>query len=174
MSSLQDYRAAAGRVPDEEVFTDILIRIADGEHLKNILRDEGMPSPAAFHRWVNTNKSWMEAYLDAQAAKMHSLAEETIEISDNIHPKLVKKAELQVKSRQWIVERLARKHFSDPARGGTVQVGNMTINNNTIHGLLTKGTEMSHIVDVVPSHGGEIENKTEEHGNAQGKEISGN
>jgi hypothetical protein len=26
----------------------------------------------------------------------------------------------------------------------------MTINNNTIHALLTKGTEMSHIMDITP------------------------
>jgi hypothetical protein len=102
---LQTYKHHASMVPDGDVFTEICIRIAGGENLKNILKDEGMPSQAIFHRWVNQNREWMEEYLSAQEAKMHTLAEETIEIADNINPKLVKKGELQVKSRQWMVER---------------------------------------------------------------------
>lgn len=147
------YLADAFKTPDEDVFQMILMHISNGMPLKEALKLEGMPRQATFHAWINRNKEWMDAYLMAQESRMHALAEETIEIADNVNPKFVKKAELQTRTRQWMVERYAKKIFGDP-RGvpaGPINVGHMTINNNTIHSLLTKGTELHHVVEVVPT-----------------------
>lgn len=154
------YKVEKRTVFDGDLFTDILTRIANGEHLHVILKDEEMPALSTFHRWLAMDKEAADAYSAAQEAKMHLLAEQTIVIADESHPKLVKKAELQVKSRQWLAERLGRKVFAEQKNQPQIN-GNVTINNNTIHALLTKGTEMNHVIDVTAK-------PNESHDNATG------
>ena len=140
----------AANEPDEEIIHEICMRLCNRENLIDILNAGGMPSLRVFYKWINQYPEWKKMYHDALEIKMHGLVEETVLIADNVDPKLVKKAELQIKSRQWVAERLGRAQFADPAKGGgniTVN-GNLTMNNQSIHQLLTQGTEGDHKVVV--------------------------
>lgn len=145
------WKGDAALVPDESILEEICSRLCARENLIDILRDEEMPTLKIFYRWIGMYPAWRQAYHEALEVKMHGLVEETISIADNTNPKLVKKAELQVKARQWAAERLNRGAFGDP-KSLTVN-GNVSITHNSIHQLLTAGTETRHL--------GVVDNKQE-------------
>lgn len=168
---MEDYRSLRQRtylddatlVPDEEMVREVFFRISAGEHLIDILKDPGMPSHGTFHRWINRNPAWKQEYLDAQEIKMHGEVEKTIQIADQCNPKLVKKAELQVKARQWVAERLGKKFYGDPKAAGMTLNGNLTINNNSIHALLTDGTNQHMVADApISLSSGELTQRKED------------
>ena len=144
---LTTWKDHAKLAPCEDSFTEITVRLANGEHLKDILQEDHLPTQSTFHKWINQDPEWSARYFAAQEAKMHTLAEETLDIADNTDTRDVKKAELQVKARQWLVERLARKNFADPSMKGAVINGDVNITNNSIHALLTEGTDMGHVIE---------------------------
>ena len=92
----------AANEPDEEIIHEICMRLCNRENLIDILNAGGMPSLRVFYKWINQYPEWKKMYHDALEIKMHGLVEETVLIADNVDPKLVKKAELQIKSRQWV------------------------------------------------------------------------
>ena len=60
----------------------ICIRIAEGESLRQILRDEGMPAQSTVYEWLLRHPEFAENYTRAREEQADTLADEIIAIAD--------------------------------------------------------------------------------------------
>lgn len=60
----------------------ICIRIAEGESLRKILRDQGMPAQSTVYEWLLRHPEFAEQYTRAREEQADSLADEIIDIAD--------------------------------------------------------------------------------------------
>lgn len=65
----------------QELFDTICERIADGESLRAICRDEGMPTASNVFRWVNADAAVAEQYARAREASADADAEDISDIA---------------------------------------------------------------------------------------------
>ena len=98
-----------------EVVTTICLRIAEGESLRSICQDEGMPHRATVHVWLDdpARTEFHDRYARARVAQAWSLAEEALHIADTCDDPA--KARLQVDTRRWFAGKVAPRVFSDQA-----------------------------------------------------------
>lgn len=66
---------------DNELALTICERIAEGQTLTAICRDDGMPHRQTFHRWVVNYPELARAYAAAREISAHSMEEEALEIA---------------------------------------------------------------------------------------------
>ena len=90
-------------------------RIANGESLRNICRDEGMPNKATVFRWHIDNSEFSDQYARACARREDSFFDDLIEIADSVNADAaeVAKARLQIDSRKWVLSRMNPKKYGD-------------------------------------------------------------
>lgn len=121
----------------EEVFADMLERIACGEAVSKICDTTGYPSRKTFYGWVLRNDNLRERYETALVARHYALADETLEIADADVKRLdsgatdsgaVQKQRLQVDTRKWLLSKMVPKKYGDKLQqeltgpdGGPVQ-----------------------------------------------------
>lgn len=133
----------------KELGTTICARIAEGESLRNICKDEGMPVISTVLLWVidDVHKQFSEQYARARESQAEVWAEEIIEISDdgtndymtitkgdesyNVEDREVtNRSKLRVDSRKWYLSKVLPKKFGeklDVTSGGKVIKGNAII-----------------------------------------------
>lgn len=129
-----------------EIATAICTRLATGESLRSICRDEGMPHRATVHRWLIDNVGGIcDQYTRAREVGLDELAEEILEIADTPQDgeeteddgekvktrrgDMLGHRRLQVDARKWILSKLAPKKYGERtameltgADGGPVQI----------------------------------------------------
>lgn len=116
------------RLYTPEVAESILERLADGEGLIAICRDEGMPSDGAVRHWVETDHDgFATKYTQARARGYERLADEILELSDDgtrdvrisqdgretVDYEVVARSKLRVDSRKWLLSKLLPKTYGD-------------------------------------------------------------
>lgn len=62
-----------------ELATEICARIADGESLRAICRDDGMPDPVTVRRWLAGHEEFRTQYARAREEQADTLAEEMLD-----------------------------------------------------------------------------------------------
>jgi hypothetical protein len=120
----------------EPVREIVLRRIAEGESLRSIAKDEGMPAPSTVCLWAAADPTFAEQYARAREAQMDRYAEEILEISDDstndymekqnkdgstygaFNGEHIQRSRLRVDSRKWLMSKLAPKKY-----GEKVQIG---------------------------------------------------
>lgn len=123
----------------------ICARLAEGESLRAVCRDPGMPSMGAFLLWVSQRPELAEQYARARALCLDAMAEDIIDIADTpqIGQKSVSKASgleitegdmvehrrLRIEARKWLMAKMAPKKYGDKITqehtgpgGGPVQI----------------------------------------------------
>lgn len=107
-------------------------RLADGESLRAICADEGMPPQATVFRWLAVNDLFREQYARAREAQADVLADETIAIADDgrndwmekigkdgeavgwqVNGEAVARSRLRVEARKWFAAKLQPKKYGD-------------------------------------------------------------
>ena len=73
---------------NEHIASVICIRIAEGESLRKILRDQGMPAQSTVYDWLLRHPEFAEQYTRAREEQADSLADEIIDIADE-QPEIV-------------------------------------------------------------------------------------
>jgi hypothetical protein len=129
----------------QEIADAICAKMAEGRGLRDVLRDDGMPSIGTFLRWVSERPELAEQYAHARALCLDAMAEDIIDIADTpeIGKKTVSKAtgleitegdmvehrRLRIESRKWLLAKMAPKKYGDKvqteltgANGGPVQI----------------------------------------------------
>lgn len=115
-----------------EIASEICERLAAGESLRAICRDDGMPSEAAVRGWVIDNREGFAAqYARAREAQAHSIAEELLEISDDgsndwmersgkdgeagwqLNGEHVQRSRLRADTRKWLLSKMLPKVYGD-------------------------------------------------------------
>ena len=130
-------------------YTDVLAleicrRIAEGESLRSVCRDEAMPDKTTVLRWLGTkeNEEFRTQYACAREMQADALFDEALEIADEtsedwittedgkkvLDHEHVQRSKLRVDTRKWAAGKLAPKKYGDRLdlkHGGTA-VGPVT------------------------------------------------
>lgn len=127
-----------GRPSDftDAIANDICIRLAGGESLRGICRDEHMPDASTVFRWLASNSekytNFREQYARAREVQADALVDEILEISDDgtndwmerkgadgenlgwqLNGEHVQRSRLRVDSRKWFASKVLPKKYGD-------------------------------------------------------------
>jgi terminase small subunit-like protein len=117
----------------KKLATAICDRIAEGESLRSVCRDQEMPDKATVFRWLYKREDFRDQYARATAARADAMAEEIIEIADTpvigerseegvnadgefsrtVREDAIQHRRLQVDTRKWIMARMQPKKYGD-------------------------------------------------------------
>jgi hypothetical protein len=106
----------------QEIFDEICVRIASGESLRKICKDDKMPALVNVWRWLNDDEALSKQYTHAREEQAETLADEIQEICDaempmdafgKIDAGAVNQARLKIDARKWIASKLKPKRFGD-------------------------------------------------------------
>ena len=110
-----------------EVANAICERLIEGESLRRICRDDGMPSASTVCRWLGQNEEFQQQYAHARDAQADTLADEILDIVDDKQAD-PQRARLQMDARKWLSGKMAPKRYGEAvqmkhtdADGGPVQ-----------------------------------------------------
>lgn len=102
-------------------------RIADGQSLRAICAEAGMPTTGTVFRWLEENEGFRGQYARAREFRADTLFDEILEISDapaegeagradKAAPETARGADqrkLQIETRKWMAARLQPQKYSD-------------------------------------------------------------
>lgn len=104
-------------------------RLADGESLRAICLDEGMPSKSAVFRWLGQNDAFRDQYARAREEQAEHYADELVGISDEddtivkdmgdgltavvFDSVAVARNKLRIDTRKWVASKLKPKKYGD-------------------------------------------------------------
>jgi hypothetical protein len=106
----------------QAIFDTICERLSNGESLRGICRDDGMPQLSTVWRWMVDNEERRNQYMRAREEQADTLADEIVAIADNATDAQI--ARLQVDARKWFASKVAPKKYGDKT--------DITSNGNTI------------------------------------------
>ncbi len=147
---------------------EICSRIAQGESMRSISRDESMPACETLFRWLRIHEEFQEQYRTAKEESHHAWYEDIVDISDNqvgvqamtkgeggemiplfnpdgspvmiVDSPAVAHAKLRVDSRKWALSKLMPKKYGE--RIHTEHSGNLGLTDLTEDELERKLAEV--------------------------------
>jgi len=110
-----------------DIFNYIFDEISNGRALRNVLKDEGMPSSRTFDKWLEEDEEKVKRYVRACEKRADHIFEEIIEIADDssrdtiinkdgletMNSEFVQRSRLRVDARKWIASKLNPKKYGD-------------------------------------------------------------
>lgn len=120
----------------QEVFDAICDRIAQGESLRSICADDGMPSQTAVFKWLASDKAsetggaLVEQYARAREAQADRLFDDILEIADDarndwmyrrgdddagwqVNGEHIQRSRLRIDARKWMAGKLRPKVYGE-------------------------------------------------------------
>ena len=109
----------------EELCSTICTRITNGESLRNICREAGMPTLDTIYRWIGRYPSFSEQYTRAREEQADTLADEIQALSDEAPPMVLGKygevidtgwlqwQKQRIDARKWVASKLKPKKYGD-------------------------------------------------------------
>jgi hypothetical protein len=101
-------------------------RIAEGESLRSICRDESMPSLSSVFKWLSAQPEFADQYARGREAQADTLADEIVDIADDgkrdyvdadgvrtVDHDHIARARLRVDARKWIASKLKPKKYGE-------------------------------------------------------------
>lgn len=125
-----------------EIAAIVCERLADGESLRAICRDEDMPGRTTVWQWLAKFPEFANQYAHAREDQLSCLADEIVDIADDNHldtvvdddgrervnHDVVARAKLRVDARKWVLSKLRPGTYGDRMdlnHGGSM---NITLN----------------------------------------------
>ena len=116
-----------------EIGTTICSRIAEGESVRSIVKDEAMPSSSTIFRWLldETKSVFREQYETARNIQAEMMFEELVEIADDgsndwmekerqngetftvVDSEHIQRSRLRVDTRKWYLSKVLPKKFGE-------------------------------------------------------------
>ena len=114
----------------DEMADAICERLADGESLRSICRDEGMPDKATVFRWLAANEVFRDQYARAREAQADALFDDVLEIADDarndwmvrngdddlgwqMNGEHIQRSRVRIDARKWMAGKLRPKVYGD-------------------------------------------------------------
>jgi hypothetical protein len=99
----------------KELGIKICSRIAEGESVRSIIKDNEMPSSSTIFNWLldEDKKQFLEHYEIARNVQAETMFEELLEIADETPHEEINKARLRVDTRKWYLSKVLPKKFGD-------------------------------------------------------------
>lgn len=112
-----------GRPSDftQEIADTICERLADGESLRSICRDDAMPCTSTVCKWLRDNEPFSQQYAHARELQADALFDDCLDIADGKKAMLegsepdVQRDRLAVDTRKWMAGKLKGK-YSDKVK----------------------------------------------------------
>ena len=112
---------------NEEIASLICARMADGESLRSICRDDAMPALSTVFLWVSKHSEFSEQYKLAMASRADAMFEDMIDIADDgrndyivngdgeerFNTEHVQRSRLRLDTRKWMLARMLPKKYGD-------------------------------------------------------------
>jgi len=95
----------------EELAKKILDRIAEGESVRSIARDDDMPNKSTIFDWALYHEKFSDQYDKARDIGMEVRAEEIEDIAETMED--VQRAKLVVDTKKWNMSKLKPKRFGE-------------------------------------------------------------
>ena len=93
----------------EDVGAEIVHRVAMGESIAAICRQEGMPGQRTVHHWLVQNGPFRQALMGARGSFADRIVEESLDIADDVASgashEAVGHARLRIQARQWLASK---------------------------------------------------------------------
>lgn len=124
--------AKAGRPTDytEDLADLICSRIAEGESMRSISRDDSMPAMSTLFLWLRTHEIFSEQYAKAKIESHSALFEEIMDIADDgtndwmernakdnegyiLNGEALQRSRLRVDTRKWALSKIIPKKYGD-------------------------------------------------------------
>lgn len=123
-------RTGRPSIYSEELVDEICERIANGQSVRELCRDDAMPGMSTLFRWLAANESFRERYARAKEAQVEYLAEELLEIADDgsndwmlrkngedatetVNHEHITRSKVRIDTRKWLLAKLAPKKYGD-------------------------------------------------------------
>jgi hypothetical protein len=100
----------------KETFDEICKRIANGESLRKITRDDDFPEMITVYRWFRQYPELCTQYATAKQDRADTYTDEIIEIADDLKTSSseeIQKAKLRVDVRKWIASKHHPRNYGD-------------------------------------------------------------
>lgn len=141
---------AGGRPSDynAEIAKAVCLRLAEGESLRSVCRDEAMPAKGTVLRWIGIHKEFRDQYAQAKIDGAEALAEEMFEIADDgsndwmeltdkddnpygykVNGEHIQRSKLRIDTRKWYLSKIMPKKYGDKIQNehsGSINLSNMT------------------------------------------------
>ena len=108
----------------DELAEEICARLAAGESLRSICRDDHMPDRATVANWCSRDEHFFSQYTRAREFGLDELADEVIEIADAGSGDAVRDR-IRFDARRWYLSKLAPKRYGDKQE--IEHKGNLTV-----------------------------------------------
>jgi len=120
----------------DETAAEICDRLAAGESLNAICRDEHMPHERTIRRWaIEDHEGFSPRYACARELQAEHLFDEIVDIADRVanerEAAIVNAARLAIDARKWVASKMLPKKYGD--RLDVQQDGQLVV--RIIHGL---------------------------------------
>ena len=121
---------------NEEIASLICGRMANGESLRSICRDDAMPALSTVFLWVSKHPDFSEQYKLAMASRADAMFEEMFDIADDgqndwmeiqdkegdnagwrFNGEHVQRSRLRIDTRKWALSKMLPKKYGDKADG---------------------------------------------------------
>lgn len=119
----------SGRPPyvwTPEIEEEILGRIAKGQSVRSILKDDWLPSEPTFYKRLDEDPEFVKRYIRAREAQADAIFEQCLEIADSqeddvvtvdgedrINHDVIARAKLRIDTRKWMAGKLRPKVYGD-------------------------------------------------------------
>lgn len=111
----------------QEVADMICDRLANGESLRAICRDEDTPVQSTVFKWLDQQPQFAKQYARAREAQADTLADEILEIADDTsrdtiatekngeqpNSEWITRSRLRVDARKWLASKMAPKKYGE-------------------------------------------------------------
>lgn len=117
----------------DKLATEICVRLAEGESLRQICAGDKMPSKSTVLRWLfdGEHKEFQDQYARAREIQAENWADEILEIADDgtndwmkregrdgseyevVNQEVIGRSRLRVDSRKWLMAKLMPKKYGD-------------------------------------------------------------
>jgi hypothetical protein len=114
-----------------ELAASILIRISNGESLRSITKDEGMPTQSSVYLWLLQKPGFSEQYTRAREEQADTLADEILAIADETPDSVTDEKGIsrtdsgwvtwqrnRVDARKWVASKLKPKKYGEALKLG--------------------------------------------------------
>jgi hypothetical protein len=149
-----------GRPTDysQELVGTICARMADGESMRSICRDDAMPAKATIFRWLTEKQEFKDQYEIAMEQRSEAMFEEILAIADDgvndtyqtddgerTNTDVIARSRLRVDARKWMLSKMIPKKYGERIQtehSGSMRVVSATeLNDDELAAIARSGSK---------------------------------
>ena len=111
----------------DNIFEYVCQEIEKGRALRNVLKDENMPSTSTFYQWLDNDEVKAKQYARATEVRADIIFDDILSIADEntndtyindngievVNNDVIQRSRLRIDSRKWVLSKLNPKKYGD-------------------------------------------------------------